>query len=53
MHRSVAAILYEVEPLDQSARFVVQSELVANEPLPAAIDEGPQDRNRQRIALEL
>ena len=31
-HRSVAAILYEVEPLGDSARVVVQSELVANEP---------------------
>jgi alpha,alpha-trehalose phosphorylase len=30
--RSVAAILYEVEPVDASARIVVQSELVANEP---------------------
>ena len=30
-HRSVAAILYEVEPLADGARFVVQSELVANE----------------------
>jgi len=34
VQRSVAAILYEVEPLDQPARIVVQSELVANEPLP-------------------
>jgi alpha,alpha-trehalose phosphorylase len=32
VHRSVAAILYEVEPLDGAARVVVQSELVANEP---------------------
>lgn len=32
--RSVAAILYEVEPLDEPARLVIQSELVANEPLP-------------------
>ncbi|MGB3683950.1 MAG: hypothetical protein WA990_15850, partial [Rubrobacteraceae bacterium] len=34
--RAVAAILYEVEPLDTPARLVAQSELVANEPLPAA-----------------
>ncbi len=34
--RSVAAICYEVEPLDEPADFVVQSELVANEPLPTA-----------------
>jgi alpha,alpha-trehalose phosphorylase len=32
--RAVAAICYEVEPLDERARVVVQSELVANEPLP-------------------
>jgi alpha,alpha-trehalose phosphorylase len=33
-HRSIAAIRYEVEPLDGPARVVAQSELVANEPLP-------------------
>jgi alpha,alpha-trehalose phosphorylase len=33
--RAVAAILYEVEPLDRATRVVVQSELVANEPVPA------------------
>jgi alpha,alpha-trehalose phosphorylase len=32
--RAVAAIWYEVEPVDSSARVVVQSELVANESLP-------------------
>ncbi|MEJ7765256.1 MAG: hypothetical protein WKF86_07155, partial [Acidimicrobiales bacterium] len=32
--RAVAAISYEVEVLDDKARVVVQSELVANEPLP-------------------
>jgi alpha,alpha-trehalose phosphorylase len=32
VHRSVAAILYEVEPYGGPARIVVQSELVANEP---------------------
>jgi alpha,alpha-trehalose phosphorylase len=35
VQRSAAAILYEVEPLEGSARVVVQSELVANEPTPA------------------
>ncbi len=35
VQRSVAAILYEIEPLEGSARVVVQSELVANEPTPA------------------
>jgi alpha,alpha-trehalose phosphorylase len=32
VQRSIAAILYEVEPLAQAVRVVVQSELVANEP---------------------
>jgi alpha,alpha-trehalose phosphorylase len=32
--RAVAAICYEVEPLHEPARIVVQSELVANEQLP-------------------
>jgi alpha,alpha-trehalose phosphorylase len=34
--RAIAAIGYEVEPLEAPARLVVQSELVANEPMPAA-----------------
>jgi alpha,alpha-trehalose phosphorylase len=34
--RSIAAICYDVEPLDGTVRVVVQSELVANEQLPAA-----------------
>jgi alpha,alpha-trehalose phosphorylase len=33
--RSIAAICYEVEAVDQTTRIVVQSELVANEQLPA------------------
>ncbi len=33
--RSIAAISYEIEPLDGPLRVVVQSELVANEDLPA------------------
>ena len=33
--RAIAGVLYEVEPLDGPARIVVQSELVANEELPA------------------
>ena len=32
--RGVAAIRYEVEPMDGATRIVVQSELVTNEPLP-------------------
>lgn len=39
VQRSVAAIIYEVEPLDAPARIVVQSELVANEPLPEHTDD--------------
>jgi alpha,alpha-trehalose phosphorylase len=33
-HRAVAAIRYELQPLDTASRLVVQSELVANEELP-------------------
>ncbi len=36
VQRAVAAVLYEVEPVDVPARLVVQSELVANEPMPGA-----------------
>ncbi|WP_238016495.1 glycosyl hydrolase family 65 protein [Dactylosporangium sp. AC04546] len=32
--RSIAAFLYEVEPVDEPARVIVQSELVANEDTP-------------------
>jgi alpha,alpha-trehalose phosphorylase len=52
VHRSVAAILYEVEPLDEEARFVVQSELVANEPLPAAMEKDPRAAAGVGSALE-
>jgi alpha,alpha-trehalose phosphorylase len=34
VQRSVAAVLYEVEALGEPVRLVVQSELVANEPMP-------------------
>lgn len=33
-HRSIAAICYDVTPLEQPARLILQSELVANEDLP-------------------
>ena len=36
-HRAIAAISYEVEPVDASTRLVVQSELVANEPMPSGV----------------
>ncbi|HVL26950.1 MAG TPA: glycosyl hydrolase family 65 protein, partial [Acidimicrobiales bacterium] len=34
VQRSIAAIAFEVEPIDDPARIVVQSTLVANEPIP-------------------
>lgn len=34
--RAIAAVEYEVEPVDKRARVVVQSELVANESLPGS-----------------
>ncbi|HKV86495.1 MAG TPA: glycosyl hydrolase family 65 protein [Candidatus Dormibacteraeota bacterium] len=33
VHRALAAVLYEVEPLDEAVDLVLQSELVANEPV--------------------
>jgi len=39
VQRAVAAILYEVEPLEGAVRVVVQSELVANEPAPPQSDD--------------
>ncbi|AXI80381.1 glycoside hydrolase family 65 protein [Peterkaempfera bronchialis] len=37
--RAIAAVAYEVEPLDAEVRVVVQSELVANEQLPTAAED--------------
>jgi alpha,alpha-trehalose phosphorylase len=34
VHRSAAAILYEIEPVDSPLRVAIQSELIANEPAP-------------------
>ncbi|HEV2061195.1 MAG TPA: glycosyl hydrolase family 65 protein [Solirubrobacteraceae bacterium] len=39
VQRAVAAIFYEVEPYGGGARIVVQSELIANEPVPEATDD--------------
>src|SRR5688500_14186211 len=39
VQRAVVAIRYEVEPLEASARIVVQSTLVANEPVPEQTDD--------------
>ena len=37
--RSIVAIRYEVTPVDESARIVLQSELITNEQLPAATND--------------
>ena len=39
VHRSAAAILYEVEPVNAAIRVAVQSELIANEPAPASTQD--------------
>ena len=51
VQRSVAAIRYEVEAIDESARIVVQSELVANEPVPQQSDD-PRAAAALRSPLE-
>jgi alpha,alpha-trehalose phosphorylase len=48
--RAIAAILYEVEPLDDGLRVVVQSELVANETVP---DPDPDPRAAAVLAQPL
>ena len=40
--RAVAAISYSVEPLERSVQVVLQSELVANEPLPPRTADDPR-----------
>jgi alpha,alpha-trehalose phosphorylase len=42
VQRGAAAILYEVEPVDDSVRLVVQSELVANQDQPGSHDRDPR-----------
>jgi alpha,alpha-trehalose phosphorylase len=39
VQRAIVAIRYEVEPIGESARIVVQSSLVANEPVPERRDD--------------
>jgi alpha,alpha-trehalose phosphorylase len=46
-HRPVAAICYEVEPVDGPARITLQSELTANEQLPPA---GADHKTRRSAA---
>ena len=48
--RAIAAVLYEVEPLDDGLRVVVQSELVANETVP---DPDPDPRAAAALAQPL
>ncbi len=48
--RAVAAVLYEIEPLERPARLVLQSELVANEPLPYWSDD-PRTAARVKFLL--
>lgn len=50
VHRSIAAIQYEVEAVGGPARIVLQSSLVANEPLP----KNPSDpRSAEDLATQL
>ena len=42
VHRALAAIRYDVEPLDGTADLVVQSELVANEPVSGHQQDDPR-----------
>jgi alpha,alpha-trehalose phosphorylase len=51
VQRSIAAILYEVEPYDGPARIVVQSELVANEQQPEVEAHLDDDDPRAAAAL--
>ena len=50
--RAIAAIEYIVEPVDKPLRIVVQSELVANEPLPRDERRPARRRARSQGALE-
>ncbi len=42
VQRAVAAIQYDVEPIDEGTRVVLQSELVANEPPPRSEGDDPR-----------
>jgi alpha,alpha-trehalose phosphorylase len=55
VQRAVAAICYEIEPLGGSARIVVQSELVANEPIDGDSGESVEQRaaSDPRVAAAL
>ncbi len=51
VQRAVAAISWEVEPVGNPARIVVQSELVANEALPEAPSQDPRAAAALRAPL--
>jgi alpha,alpha-trehalose phosphorylase len=38
-HRAIAAVRYEVEPVDRPSQITVQSELIANEQMPSSADD--------------
>jgi alpha,alpha-trehalose phosphorylase len=42
-HRAIAAVCYEVEPIDAGLQIAVQSELLANEQLPPAAAGDPRE----------
>lgn len=50
-HRSVACVKFEVEAIDQSARIVIQSSLVANEPMPTNNGKDPRDGASHEMRL--
>ena len=50
VHRAVAAIRYEVEAIDAPVRIVVQSSLVANEPVPERTDDPRRGGRAARAA---
>ena len=51
VHRAIAAILYEVEPIDDAVDLVVQSELVANEPVGGISKDDPRSASVVENAL--
>jgi len=52
VERAVAAIAYEVQPVGDAARIVVQSELVANEPIETDAGKDPRAAAALREPLE-
>jgi len=52
VQRGVAAIRYVAEPIGDDARVVIQSDLVANEPVPPPPDDDPRAAAALRAPLE-